>query len=409
MKRLFLWVGLCFILTAAPAHSFAAAAERKMLVEIEIKTLADIFNLKQTGVDIVTERTRPPIHAIVTDKQREELKGSGWASHVEIEDLDRYFKEKINVDGNLGSYHTYTEMVEELQRVAAAYPNITRLVDIGDSWEKTQGIAGRDIWALKISDNPEMEERREPDVLIVGCHHARELITVEIPLAIIQTLTENYAVDSRIKFLVDHREIWIVPMLNPDGHVYVEEVDSWWRKNRNTNGSSNASHQGVDLNRNYSFQWGYDNVGSSPYPQSETYRGLSPFSEPESQALKSLVEKHHFALSLSYHSFGNLFLFPWGYIKADTEDHTTFKKLGKMYTRQNGYTYGNTKDGIIYKTNGEMNDWMYGEQKSKDKAYGVTIEVGNTFQPPESEVPGLIRENVTPALRMILAAKRFKP
>ena len=202
MKRLFLWVGLCFILTAASAHSFAVAAERKMLVEIEIKTPADIMSLKQIGVDIVTERTRPPIHAIVTDKQREELKGSGWASHVEIEDLDRYFKEKINVDGNLGNYHTYAEMVEELQRVAAAYPNITRLVDIGDSWEKTQGIADRDIWALKISDNPEMEERREPDVLIVGCHHARELITVEIPLAIIQTLTENYAVDSALNFLL---------------------------------------------------------------------------------------------------------------------------------------------------------------------------------------------------------------
>ena len=151
MQRLSLWVGLCFILAAVSAHSFAVAAERKMLVGIEIKTPADIFNLKQIGVDIVTERTRPPIHAIVTDKQREELKGSGWASHVEIEDLDRYFKEKINVDGNLGSYHTYTEMVDELHRVAAAYPNITRLVDIGDSWEKTQGIADRDIWAPKIS------------------------------------------------------------------------------------------------------------------------------------------------------------------------------------------------------------------------------------------------------------------
>ena len=76
-----------------------------------------------------------------------------------------------------------------------------------------------------------MEERREPDVLIVGCHHARELITVEIPLRPhTNSLTENYAVDSRTKFLVNHREIWIVPMLNPDGHVYVEETDSWWRK-----------------------------------------------------------------------------------------------------------------------------------------------------------------------------------
>ena len=408
MQRLFLWIGICFILTATLTHSFAVAAERKMLVEIKIKNTADIFKLKQMGIDIVTERANPPIHAIVTDKQQEEIKGYGWAFHVVIEDLDRYFKEKIDVDGDLGNYHTYAEMVDELQRVAATYPNITRLVDIGDSWEKTQGIANRDIWALKISDNPEMEERGEPDVLIVGCHHARELITVEIPLAIIQSLTEKYSVDPRIRFLVNHREIWVIPMLNPDGHVYVEEVDAWWRKNRNTNGYNNTHYQGVDINRNYSFRWGYDNIGSSRHPQDENYRGVAPFSEPETQALKDLVEKHNLILSLSYHSYGNLFLFPWGYIDADTKDHSTFKKLGKIYTRQNGYTYGNTKAGIIYNTNGDMNDWMYGEQKSKGKAFGVTVEVGNSFQPPESEIPELIQENLMPALRMILAAGRLK-
>ena len=117
MQRLFLWIGICFILTATLTHSFAVAAERKMLVEIKIKTTADIFKLKQMGINIVTERANPPIHAIVTDKQQEEIKGYGWAFHVVIEDLDRYFKEKIDVDGDLGNYHTYAEMVDELRNL----------------------------------------------------------------------------------------------------------------------------------------------------------------------------------------------------------------------------------------------------------------------------------------------------
>ncbi len=407
MQRLFLWLGLCCILTTALTHSFAVAAERKMLVKIEIKTAADIIKLKQMGIDIVTEGANPPIHAIVTDKQREEIKEYGWTLHIVIEDLDWYFKEKIDVDGDLGNYHTYAEMVDEMQRVAATYPDITRLVDIGDSWEKTQGIANRDIWAIKISDNPDSEEDTEPEVLIVGCHHARELITVEIPLAIIKTLTERYATDLRIKYLVDNREIWVVPMLNPDGHVYVEDVNSWWRKNRNTNDYSDPYYQGVDLNRNYSFQWGYDNIGSSPQVWSETYRGETPFSEPETQAIRDLMVSHNFVIGLSYHSYGNLFLFPWGYINEDTEDHEIFEKLGQVYCKQNGYVYGNAKDGIIYNTNGDMDDWMYGEQLTKNSIFGSTVEVGREFQPPSSEVPQLVEENLKPALRMIFLAGRL--
>ena len=131
---------------------------------------------KQTSamsIDITSERVMPSIQVVVTDEQLNELKENGWKFHIVIEDLVRHFKENIDVDGNLGEYHTYAEMIEEMYRVAAMYPDIVRLVDIGDSWEKTQGIADRDILAMKISDNPEKEELDEPSVLIVGCHHAR--------------------------------------------------------------------------------------------------------------------------------------------------------------------------------------------------------------------------------------------
>ena len=387
--------------------SVTMANERKMLVDVEIKSPADISRLRQMSIDITSGRVMPSIQVVVTDEQLNELKENGWKFHIVIEDLVRHFKENIDVDGNLGEYHTYAEMVEEMYRVAAMYPDIVRLVDIGDGWEKTQGIADRDILAMKISDNPEKEELDEPSVLIVGCHHARELISVEIPLAIIKTLTENYSVDTRIKSLVDNRDIWIVPMLNPDGHVYVEEVNSTWRKNRNTNDNSNSLYQGVDLNRNYGFKWGYDNTGSSPQAKSETYRGTAPFSEPETQAIKDLMEEHDFALGLSYHSYGNSFLFPWGYIDEDTEDNTVFERLGRIYCKKNEYIYGNAKDGIIYNTNGDMDDWTYGEQETKNKILSMTVEVGDSFQPPSSEIPKLVGENLEPALRLIFAAGRL--
>ena len=387
--------------------SVTIANERKMLVDVEIKSPADISRLRQMSIDITSGRVMPSIQVVVTDEQLNELKENGWKFHIVIEDLVRHFKENIDVDGNLGEYHTYAEMVEEMYRVAAMYPDIVRLVDIGDGWEKTQGIADRDILAMKISDNPEKEELDEPSVLIVGCHHARELISVEIPLAIIKTLTENYSVDTRIKSLVDNRDIWIVPMLNPDGHVYVEEVNSTWRKNRNTNDNSNSLYQGVDLNRNYGFKWGYDNTGSSPQTKSETYRGTAPFSEPETQAIKDLMEEHDFALGLSYHSYGNSFLFPWGYIDEDTEDNTVFERLGRIYCKKNEYIYGNAKDGIIYNTNGDMDDWAYGEQETKNKILSMTVEVGDSFQPPSSEISGLIEENLKPEIWMIFAAGRL--
>jgi hypothetical protein len=196
-------------------------------------------------------------------------------------------------------------------------------------------------------------------------------------------------------------------MVNPDGHVYVQNVNSMWRKNRNTNGSPDPVYQGVDLNRNYSYQWGYDNSGSSPYRWDETYRGLGPFSEPEVQAIRDLTEAKEFAISISYHAYGDLFLFPWGYIDADTDSHAIYEQLGELYTRANGYLAGNAKDGAIYNTNGDTDDWMHGEQASKNKVLGITVEVGSSFQPPDSSIPGLVMENLRPALWMIYAADRF--
>ncbi|HEX5133487.1 MAG TPA: M14 family zinc carboxypeptidase [Candidatus Krumholzibacteria bacterium] len=289
------------------------------------------------------------------------------------------------IDANLGEYHTYAELDTALSNLEAAYPAIAKRSIIGTSLE------GRNIYALKISDNVTVDES-EPEVLYMGNHHARELMSVEIPLRFAQYLLASYGVDSEITGYIDNREIWFVPMINPDGHYYVQQnhggsSNSWWRKNRRDNGNGTF---GVDLNRNYGYQWGYDNVGSSPSTSNETYRGTGPFSEPETQVVRDFVNSHDFIAWFSYHSYGELLLYPWGYIYGNTPDHGVFEALGDSLVEDNGYLAGNPASGAIYITNGDSDDWGYAEQVSKNKIFAFTPEVNSGaqggFGPAESYI-----------------------
>ncbi|UCE18384.1 MAG: hypothetical protein JSV84_16250 [Gemmatimonadota bacterium] len=327
---------------------------------------------------------------------------------VLIDDLHAYERD-LRLKGYLDRFHTYAQMLGELERIAAEHPDIAKLFDIGDSWEKTQGIADRDIWAMKISDNVERQEVQEAEVLYMGCHHAREIITPEILLALMDYLVEHYGSDSSVTDLVDNRQLWFVPMVNPDGHSYVWTTNIWWRKNRKDNGDGTF---GVDLNRNYGYMWGYNNVGSSSRSSSETYRGPAPFSEPETQAVRDFVEEHTFIASLSYHSYGNLFLFPWGYIPENTPDHDAFLAIGDSATVFNGYFAGNLAMGALYETNGDSDDWLYGEQTTKYKILAFTPEVGSRddgFHPDTSRILPLIAENLWPNIFVARIAKNHMP
>jgi len=379
----------------------AEGSDIKDLVRIDIRDASDLSSLKPLHLDIASYQKNNYMDVVITRMDAEQVLALGYRTSYLIQDLTSYFQENVNRDSNLGDYHTYDEMLFLLQMAEARFPNICKLYDIGDSWEKTQGFADRDIWALKISDEPSYEDPNEPEILFEGNHHARELITVEIPLAIIRELLTKYGRDQNITDMVNNKEIWVVPMVNPDGHVRVETVDSWWRKNLNRNNSSNPFEWGVDLNRNYAYKWGYDNRGSSGIKWMEDYRGAGPFSEPETQAIRDLAESHEFAGALSYHSYGDLFLFPWAYMNGDTPDQATYEQISRAYTGSNGYTWGNANDGIIYNTNGDHDDWMYGEQTTKPMAYGCTVEVGSDFWPPDNQIPVLIDENLNAALLLI--------
>jgi len=273
-----------------------------------------------------------------------------------------------------GMYHNYSETLAELTALAENYPDHASLLNIGSS------VEGRGLWMLKISDNVDVNEA-EPDVYIVGCHHAREWISVEIPLMYARYLLENMESDPEARKAVEGAQIWIMPILNPDGLEFSIKTYRYWRKNRKYNGDYSW---GVDLNRNYSHMWGMDDEGSSPLPASEIYRGTSPFSEPEVLALRDFMNGTTPEGVLSYHNFSQLILFPWGYTNEPSEDFAELDHIGQTMSRLmfdvNGREYPAASGSEnLYFTNGGMVDWIY----ATFRAPAYTIEL-----PPEYSFEG---------------------
>ena len=181
---------------------------------------------------------------------------------------------------------------------------------------------GRELWAVKISDNVDTDEA-EPEVLFTAGQHAREHLTVEMALYLLDELTSKYGTDARITNVVDTREIWIVPNVNPDGSEYDIATGSYrsWRKNRQPNAGSSAI--GTDLNRNWGFQWGCCG-GSSGTFRSETYRGPRAFSAPETQRVRDFVNSRviggvqQIKAAIDFHTYSELVLWPYGYTTRRT-------------------------------------------------------------------------------------------
>jgi len=398
------WYLLVIVLAIFLVSGLRAEEKKVIRIDLENQSEETIKKLFRLDPDMLTESPQgETIDALVTSGQLKKIRALNFKTSVLISNT-KSFEEILRAEGYFDHFHSYDQIVQQMRDIEANHPEIAKLYDIGDGWEKTAGIADRDIWALKISDNVEKEEIREPEVLYMAMHHAREIITPEILLYWMHYLVNNYGTDSTITSIVNHRQIWIVPLVNPDGFEYVRNVDMWWRKNRRRN--SDGSY-GVDLNRNYSFKWGLDDIGSSGRPSSNVYRGTAPFSEPETRAVRDLVEAHHFVISLSFHSYGRMFLYPWGYIAEDTPDNSTFKAIADSVTAYNGYSGGNAKSGIIYLVNGECDDWLYGEQQAKFKVFGFTPEVGTSFHPDTTQIMPQILENLKPIIYVAKAAERY--
>ncbi len=329
------------------------------------------------------------------------LRASGTPFRVLVEDLEEHAA-SLSRGPNFGIFHTYSETVAFLDSLHAANPTITTdKVALGTTWE------GRTIWAMKISDNPNVEEPGEPEVLFDAVHHAREIITVETLINTMSWLCANYGTDDDATALVDTRQTWFVPIVNPDGLSYNETTNptggGMWRKNRRDN--SGTSCEGVDLNRNYPYEWGLDS-GSSSDPCSDVFRGPSAGSEPEIQAMMAFINAHQFVTQNSYHSVVGCILIPWGYSSSIlTPDDATFRAMGAQMAAHNGYPVGTAYDMINYTASGGTFDWAYGEQTSKPKIYSFTTEVsGSGFWPAESERDQLVSENLSSDIYLMRAA-----
>ena len=270
-------------------------------------------------------------------------------------------------------FHTYNEMAAEVAATAAAHPAIVKRFSIGTSYQ------GRQLWAVKVSDNVGVDER-EPEVVFDGLHHADEHMSLEMTLAILRWLVTGYGTDPTITRLVDTREIWIVFALNPDGATYDigGRTYHYWRKNRQpTPGSSSI---GTDLNRNYDYRWGCCG-GSSSSPSSSRYRGPKAFSAPETRAFRDFIAsrvvdgRQQITASISFHTTGRLVMWPYGYTLTDVpsdmaaKDHKAFVAMGTAMAKSNGYTPEQASD--LYISSGTSRDWLYGRYR----IFAFTIEM----------------------------------
>ena len=233
-------------------------------------------------------------------------------------------------------------------------------------------------------------------MLFTANQHAREHLTVEMALYILNQLTDLYGSDSRITNIVNSREIWIVPMVNPDGVEYDIATGSYrmWRKNRQPNSGSTAV--GTDLNRNWGFQWGCCG-GSSGTFSSETYRGAAPFSAPETTRVRDFINSRvvggvqQIKAAIDWHTYSELILWPYGYTTANTTatltqaERDAHAALGQQMAQTNGYTPEQSSD--LYIADGTINDWEW----ATHKIYNYTFEMFPTgsnpgFYPPDEQI-----------------------
>lgn len=295
------------------------------------------------------------------------------------------------------AFHDYQEMQDALNALVAAHPRLAQKVVIGKSLE------GRDLVGVRISGN----EKRDslPTTIFLGCHHAREHLSVEVPLMLAQHLVAHYDTDRRIKALIDENEVYIVPMLNPDGAEYDISTGAYkyWRKNRRDNGDGTF---GVDLNRNYGGGEGFfGGPGSSSATSSDVYRGPHEFSEPETAAVRDFIKARSRAtMLLSFHTFSELVMWPYGHTYdpiANATDLKVFETMGNKMAEWNKYTA--QKSSELYLASGDTVDWAY----ETHKIFAFTFELspdsmfGGGFYPGAAAIEPTFKANLEPALYMI--------
>ncbi|MCD6578849.1 hypothetical protein J7L48_05190 [bacterium] len=315
---------------------------------------------------------------------------------------DRFTKvEQLRTNSDLTGYLTYDEIKSRMNMIVNSYPHMINMTDVGDSYEKTKLLENptynsnyhyHDILCLKISNNIDTEDLNKRNLLVMAAHHARELETSEMLILEMEKMLEEYSAnDADIKNLLDNYVIYFIPMVNPDGYSIVLDSDNMWRKNDHDNNGDHSYadySDGVDPNRNYDWHWGDPDSHPDFNVTSEVYPGKYAFSEPETEAIRDLAQDIHPIGSISYHSYGQLVLFPFSYYYVEAPDNNRlFEIANNIGNSIGGYT--GEQSVILYPASGDSDDYLYGELGT----FSYTVEVGTQFHPLHSDIPNLAEKN----------------
>lgn len=379
----------------------------KSVVRIDKPTDIEYKILISQKFEVAAYRPGVFIDLVVNQQEHELLTLQGYK--MKTMQTGAQMKENMVTGKSLAGYRTYTDMYNDLVAIQAAHPAFCKLFDIGDSRGKEYTAAAynnykHDIWAMKVSDNVATEED-EPCVFYMAEHHAREPISLEVNMYILNYLVSNYGTDPDVTFYVNNTQIWFTPLVNPNGHkIVTDEADLWWRKNIRDNNANNiidmGGGDGVDPNRNYGWEWGGDGSSSDPYD--ETYHGPSAFSEPEIMAMKNMLDSHHFVTGITYHSYSELVLYPYGYATGMTApDNAAMSELAvdmaNTIPGEYGGYYTPQASWQLYAAAGVTDDYAYGQHG----IFSYCIELGVEFIPPSGDILPMCTKNLTAALLLL--------
>lgn len=341
-------LGLAFV--ALPA---LATAQELRLAQVPIASRAGLDSLARLGFEVADVRVvngRALATVVVSDRTAARLFAAGYEVMMAVAPPALRLADTFRV------YRSFDKPLTGIRATLeawAAADTIFHLDSVGAS------VEGRPLLAVKIGDAADSPGR--PNVLFMATHHAREWVSTEMAMRL-----ARWIADSLPRSLLAQRDIWVLPVQNPDGYQYTFTTTRLWRKNRRLNGDGTY---GVDLNRNYPGFWGLDEAGSSSQPPSEIYRGSAAASEPETQAIVAFHAAHPPVVSLSYHTYSGLVLYPYGHrTGAQAPDHSLFQALAGTdllpsvidHLPASTLTYYHPGPGWnLYPTNGEYTDWAY--------------------------------------------------
>jgi carboxypeptidase T len=367
-----------FLFLAGPLE---ASAPRYSLVRLRFDDLTQLETWIAQGFDVWQVEGNTALVAIATSK----------LPALQSQGIIEGFAGPMAMASFPACYRTYSDLRTFLNDSAVRYPDLVDIIDGGDSWETQGGEADRDLWVARLTSP--RGPANKPKLFILAEQHAREIVTPEVAMAFMDDLLSSYGSDPTATWVLDQREVWVMPMANPDGHAQVVEAKNW-RKNTRDTGTclmgAPPNSQGVDLNRNFGFEWGLD-AGASSDPCNLTYRGGAPFSEPENQGIRDLVLAERFDLVISLHSYGDQILYPWAYTWDPAPDAVPLRALANRMVVGTDYTVKQASAGG-YRASGDTIDWSYGELGIPS----FTLEIGGIedgmFWPSCDAKPALYQE-----------------